>query len=239
MLVYTKPANSQRYKWILSGQNSARKVITHARVHFILQTSGYHRISQAWVANQSAWKWIFSTSVPPYLSVREQRRADGPQSLSCGPVVSDAQSRCHYCLRLFCQHSVWHYLQTEPRLLDHECGAKKQKSKTVALKSGPSGLVNTWNCTVEPPKVAATEKKKKKHLNFKILKILKRSRAITFEILQYLVTLTLLTPNIRTIILNLPETKRTLMISNFSRCLSFLRIPSSPHTWHVSGNYFV
>ena len=44
----------------LSGQSSAGKVITHSRVHWVLQTSGYHRISRAWVANQSAQKWIFT-----------------------------------------------------------------------------------------------------------------------------------------------------------------------------------
>ena len=57
VLVYTKPANSQqKKKWMLSGQNSAGKVITHARVHCVLQTSGQCRISQAWVANQSRRK---------------------------------------------------------------------------------------------------------------------------------------------------------------------------------------
>ena len=40
--------------------NSAGKVITRARAHCVLQTSGYHRISRAWVANQSARKWIFT-----------------------------------------------------------------------------------------------------------------------------------------------------------------------------------
>ena len=55
----TKPVNSQRPQKIIWSKLSW-KVITHTRVHFVLQTSGYHRISWAWVANQSVWKWIFN-----------------------------------------------------------------------------------------------------------------------------------------------------------------------------------
>ena len=38
-------------------------MITHARIHFVLQTSEYHRISRAWVANKSVRKWIYFTGL--------------------------------------------------------------------------------------------------------------------------------------------------------------------------------
>ena len=36
------------------------KMITHVCIHCVLQISGCHRISWAWVANKSMWKWIFA-----------------------------------------------------------------------------------------------------------------------------------------------------------------------------------
>ena len=47
----TKPVNRQRHNK-LSGQISAGRWLLTC-VHCVLQTSGYHRISWAWVANQS------------------------------------------------------------------------------------------------------------------------------------------------------------------------------------------
>ena len=54
-------------QWIASdkkcnfnGQITAGKVTTRMCVQFVLQTSGYHRISWAWVANQIVQKWIFT-----------------------------------------------------------------------------------------------------------------------------------------------------------------------------------
>ena len=51
-----KPVNiATNKKWILSGKNWACTCI-----HFVWQTSGYHRISEAWGANESKRKWIFT-----------------------------------------------------------------------------------------------------------------------------------------------------------------------------------
>ena len=53
----TKPANSQpQKKWVLSGQNSAGKVITGARPSWFVN----QWISRAWLTNQSARKAIFT-----------------------------------------------------------------------------------------------------------------------------------------------------------------------------------
>ena len=53
--VYQNQWIATNKKLILSGQNWACTCI-----HFVWQTSGNHRISQAWVANESMWKWVFT-----------------------------------------------------------------------------------------------------------------------------------------------------------------------------------
>ena len=52
--------NYQRHKKILSIKTQLERLNTCLVVHFVLQTSQYHRISRAWVSNQSAWQWIFT-----------------------------------------------------------------------------------------------------------------------------------------------------------------------------------
>ena len=47
--------NYQRHKKILSIKTQLERLNTCLVVHFVLQTSQYHRISRAWVANQGAW----------------------------------------------------------------------------------------------------------------------------------------------------------------------------------------
>ena len=55
VLVYSKPVKSQWQK-----MNVIWSLLARARVHCVLQTSNIQWVSRAWVANQSATKWIFT-----------------------------------------------------------------------------------------------------------------------------------------------------------------------------------